>query len=43
MIKVLVKLEKNRKINVIPNGENQEITNIDNAIPQTQQKINSKG
>ena len=40
MIKVLVKVEKNRKINVIPNGENQEITNTNNTIPQTQKQVN---
>ena len=28
------------KINVIPNGENQEITNIGNNIPETQKQLN---
>ena len=27
-------------INVIPNGENEEITNIGNNIPQTQKQLN---
>ena len=41
MLKVLVKVEeKKRKINVIPNGEKQEITNIGNNTPQTQKQLN---
>ena len=30
----------NRKINMIPNGENQGITNIGNNIPDTQKQLN---
>ena len=28
------------KMNVIPNGENEEITNTGNNIPQTQKQLN---
>ena len=39
VIKVLVKVEK-RNINMMPNGENQEIKYIGNNIPQTQKQFN---
>ena len=41
MLKVLVKVEnKIGNVNIIPNGENQEIANMGNNIPEMQKHLN---